>query len=700
MSGASGCELHHRGLIIDFADESTESEHGFTFGTPPELVRVERAGAQLRALDASSRTLDFWWWKTTARLELSALVRAETSERITFSVDGRVIGTARTKPGETGQVVLPLRDFALTRGRHRLTVAVPKGRRGGGAVEVAWARLGDEAQQAGSDQPMSRADAWTEVTIADSRRRAVVLREGGAFFCPLWLANPTKLRAAVGLWGQGAAEAELWAQRADGSEQLLQSIRLTREDAPAWRPLEVDLSAYTDDFVGLWWRVPRIASGARLALAEPALVEPPVATSQVPHARQVLWILLAGLRTSDSPPHAAESGLPFLQRLAAEATRFPNYRGTTSSAQAAVVSLLSGAPPWEHGMGEQDRSWPRGIPRLAERIEAASGQTAFFTGVPHDFEPFGLARGFEVFEQISPVADVSAIEPTRRLGSWLRSRLGSPQPILGIVHLRGGHPPFDVNHEQAQELPPAEYGGDLDPRRAAIQLLSIRSRTRPAARIMPDEDWVRLDALRRRALLDQSASLETLLHELREKGAWDDSLIIVMGDVGTQARPDIPFDEQAPLNEATLSVPLFVKFPGKHLAGRPVPGTFSPRDVFATVSLALGLESPGNAIDLGASTAEHDARARAHVAFRKGLYSTRLGPYLLTGQSGRAPRLCRIDLDPSCSVDRYAEEPLPSRVLWLATYAALRNSDRAVAADTLPENEELKAALTVWGVTR
>jgi hypothetical protein len=408
---------------------------------------------------------------------------------------------------------------------------------------------------------------------------------------------------------------------------------------------------------------------------------------------------MSGLSQSDNPPHAEDHGLGFLQRLAAEGTSFPGYRVSTTSAQAAMVSMLSGTSPWVHQMSEDERSWPRTVPRLAEIVEAHAGQTAMFSGVPHSFAPFGFAQGFEVFEQISPVADLAAVEPARRARAWLGARLNDRGPLLTVLHLRGGHPPFDVNHDTALELPPAEYGGDLDPRRAAIQLLSIRSRTRAAGRVMPEEDWIRLAALRKRALLDQSAVLAQLFGMLREGNAWDDSLIIVVGDAASGLRPAIPFDEHAPLSEELLSVPLLVKFPHKYLAGRPVAGNFSPRDVFATLAQGLGLEVPAETIPLGSARAEHDARGRAHVAFRDGHFVARLGPYLLSGQNGRVPKLCRVDLDPACSLDRYLDEPLPVRVLWLETHRALADTASS-SAETFEPGEELAAALTVWGATR
>jgi len=696
------CELHHRGLILDWADPSTLSQQGFRLGAEANLGVVERSGVQLRLLDQRSTSLDFWWSKPTVQLEVTALVRARSSERVTLSIDGRALGTLKLRPDELQEIVLPLRDFALTAGRHQLTVSLPRSRKAVASLEIAWVRLGDEARLDKMDQPTSRSEALSEVTIHGERKASVILREGSGFRCPLWIAGRgRRLVGRVGLWGNGAGEGEIAAVLEDGSEKIVHRVQIEAADERAWLPVDVDLAEFAGRFVSLEWRAPRLQSGARLAFAEPTIVEPPLALADAPRARRALLIVLAGLSHEYSPPRATELGLPVLQQFAVEATHFPGYRTSTTSAQGVIASLLSGTSPWEHGLGEQDRVWPRKVRHLAETIEAGGGHTAFFTGVPTSFSAFGFDRGFEVFEQVSPVSDVSAVEPVRRARSWLGTQLLETAPVLGVVHLRGGHPPFDVNYDAALELPPAEYGGDVDPRRAAIQLLGIRSRSRPVQRQMPDEDWVRLGALRKKALLDQSTALMSLFNSLREKNAWDDSLIVIVGDASSGERPTIPFDERALLSESQLALPLFVKFPGKHLSGRPVSGLFSPRDLYGTIAEALGQSVPDGAIAIGKSDAEHDARQRAHVAYRDGHYATRLGPYLLNGLDGRVPRLCRVDLDPNCSLDRAASEPVPTRVLWLATYAALHDALRSPPAKIeVPPDEALASALTVWGITR
>ena len=73
---------------------------------------------------------------------------------------------------------------------------------------------------------------------------------------------------------------------------------------------------------------------------------------------------------------------------------------------------------------------------------------------------------------------------------------------------------------------------------------------------MPAEDWQRLQEMQAAALKKQSEALSELLTWLQERNAYEDSLIVVLGDVGAGERPTIPFEPEAELHEATLRLRL------------------------------------------------------------------------------------------------------------------------------------------------
>jgi len=328
--------------------------------------------------------------------------------------------------------------------------------------------------------------------------------------------------------------------------------------------------------------------------------------------------------------------------------------------------------------------------------------------VPTSFSPFGFAAGFDAFEALSPVADLPATEPLTRAQTFLEQELSSGGPVqrLVVVELRGGHPPWDLTHEETATLKPADYSGILDPRRGGIVLGALRDRQKKSARRIGDEEWIRLRALHDAALTKQDAALARLITMLKTKGAWNDTLLIVTADVGLGGGPEIPFDPSPPLTEDRLLLPLLVRFPGDALGGKEITLPTSALDVSATILRALGLELP--------QTAGSDLFARASgvaslagdvdVAGAGSDYSARLGGWLLRGGAGKPPRLCASDIDPSCINDVLDERPGAGRALWLATFDEAAADARAAAplgprVRAEPDPETL-AALTVWGDIR
>jgi hypothetical protein len=330
-----------------------------------------------------------------------------------------------------------------------------------------------------------------------------------------------------------------------------------------------------------------------------------------------------------------------------------------------------------------------------------------FTGVPTTFAAFGFNAGWQHFEQLSPVADLSAAEPLRRGTAWLKTQLAdsAEQSRLLVVHLRGGHPPWDLGREEVSSLPPKEYGGVLDARRGGVTLGQLRNQKRTQNRHLGDDDWVRLDALRSHALVDQSRALGELMEVLNQGDAWPDTLLVLVGDVGEADRPQLPFDPTGNLGEAELAAPLLVRLPGSRFSALEVSTPVTATDVAATVYAALGIELPPGAAgrDL-ASVADGQELPveRAAVATLMERYATRLGPFLLSGTLGRTPNLCRTDIDPSCRVDATSLQPRADWAMWWETFDTLMPRAAETGALNLQReaatiDPDTFSALVVWG---
>ena len=606
------------------------------------------------------------------------------------------------------EITLPGRDGALDKGRHTLTLGLSRTRSGPPAAEISWVRIGSSEEPAST--PSSVKETFTEVTIEDQSVRSVVLRPGARLRCPVRVPPRAHLVTQLGIWGEGAAEAEIAVHTEEGQRIVVATAERKEDDPRAYQSLKADLSPFAAQFVDLELYAPRALDRAQIAFGDPEVVSPAQEKEEPITAKRAIVVILSGLSSKHMPPSSAETGLPFLNQLTQGAALFPQYRTSTTSIPGVIASLLTGLPPWAHGVDEDNDTLPAKIVTLASAIEAQGGRTSLFTGVPMSAAPFGFDRGFAKFDSIYPQEDEPATEPLTRAVKWLKSQLDHPGPVLSVVHLRGGHPPFDIPPEATVDLAPKEYGGDLSPRRAAIQLSEIRGRQSSRHRQMPAEDWKRLLALQKAALVKQNAELSSLVAWLRKHEAFDDSLLIVMGDVGAGEPPTIPFATRAPLTEEALTVPLLIKFPSSHRAGERVEGWFAPEDVVRTVSEVLKLEQKFGDLDMSQKSATVAALSRPHIAYRDGHYSMLFDSFLLLGEDQKPPILCMPSLDPTCQEDRSGDQILAARALWLSTWNTLHPAliSQSKQEPVVPEEEpkvgtpatDFENALTVWGIDR
>jgi hypothetical protein len=343
---------------------------------------------------------------------------------------------------------------------------------------------------------------------------------------------------------------------------------------------------------------------------------------------------------------------------------------------------------------------------LSERVHELSGESAFYSGVPQTRGVFGFERGWNRYEAFSPVQDLPATEPLERARGWLEQRLGRDRELrrLLVLHLRGGHPPWDLAREEVAQLEPHDYSGSLEARRGGIILKHQRAQPRPAQRRLSPADWTRLQALELAALAKQDEALGAVLDLLERSQLWDQTLLVFTGDVGPGDGPEAPFGDAQPLSEDRLVVPLWIKLPGGRQAGTVIPGPVTSVDVSATLAAALGLPAKDGleGLDLARlAMGEGPVTGRPLASQLGSEYALRWGHWLLRGTSPQTPTLCDLGADPACANDALERSPLAAEALWRAAFdehrrqAALESA--APRSELAPVDRETAAALQVWG---
>jgi hypothetical protein len=703
------CEIEHQGRLLDFGGAQLPAR-GFAVAQADAPASIDRGGDSFERIFTRETVLDFWLDDVAQAVSVTLRIHPVSARWVSVALDDKRLGQQKLVPGETRTLTFSPAPASLTRGRHRVVLRLWGAPRGSKEplADLDWMRIGPSLDSSVNYAAPTLQDIVSDVVLDGVPKRAIVLRAPSTVRCFVRPSSDARLRLGLGFWGAGRGTAEVALISDDKAPRVLSTRKLSGGDGASFTPVSLDLSAAAGEVVGLELRAVEGSRGGRVVFGDPLISRAVAETPRVPPARTVVLVVLSAADRGRLPPWGPAPHLPVLGDLAKHAIAFSSHRAPSGVPAASLATLLSGASPAVHGIQlPGDRLRPK-VVTIAETLKEAGGRTAFFTGAPTSFAPFGFGAGFDTFEAISPVVDQPASEPLARAQGFLEQELASGGPVqhLIVVQLRGGHPPWDLTREETALLKPQEYGGILDPRRGGIVLGALRERSRKVARRIGDDDWIRLRALHDAALTKQDAALGKLIASLKTRGAWNDTLLIVTSDVGLGNGPEIPFDPSAPLTEDRLLLPLLVRFPGDALAGREVTLPTSTADVAFTVLRALGLDvSKRSGSDLFARGSGTEALGGdTDVASNATDYSARLGSWLLRGTRGKLPRLCAQDIDPACTTDLLDQRPLAARALWSAAFDLAAADARAALQFGPRERAELdaetQAALTVWGDLR
>ncbi len=294
-----------------------------------------------------------------------------------------------------------------------------------------------------------------------------------------------------------------------------------------------------------------------------------------------------GAQGGASPGRPRVPLTPNLDAFAAGATLYPDAHSVTSWTLAAHASLFTGLYPSGHQTtGPRDRLGDS-YPTLAEALVARGYETAAVVSGPYLRRAHELAQGFEAYDDaIASITNRLAhddrtnpalLESVRR---FLDEERDSGRPLFLFAYFWDPHfdylppPPWDAAFVPAEaesfdvrdfDINPAIHAG-MDAHRLAWLLSQYDGEIR-----WTDEHVGRLFAL------------------LRERGIWDDALVVVTADHGEEFFDHGEKGHKNNLHAETVRVPLIVKYPGQ-VEGRTDPRVASLVDVLPTVLEAAGAQ--------------------------------------------------------------------------------------------------------------
>ncbi len=265
----------------------------------------------------------------------------------------------------------------------------------------------------------------------------------------------------------------------------------------------------------------------------------------------ILLVTLDTTRADAIGPEARGIETPAFDALAGRGRRFRQAYATVPETLPSHASMMTGLYPAGHGVHENARYLSADRPVLAERLRQAGYRTAAFVSAFTLARRFGLARGFDVYDDDLQEgrAERTALETTDRALAHLRQE--STQPLFLWVHYYDPHSPYTPPEPFRSRYPKNPYLGEV-------------------------------------AAMDQQLGRLAQAFEQQSKSRGPAAIVIV-GDHGEGLGEHGESQHGNLLYQATMHVPLLLVGPGIRPGVSDTP--VSTRRVFHTILDWAGLEA-------------------------------------------------------------------------------------------------------------
>lgn len=308
---------------------------------------------------------------------------------------------------------------------------------------------------------------------------------------------------------------------------------------------------------------------------------------------------------------------PNLDRLAAEGVLFESAFASSPSTLPSHCSIFTGQYPARHGVHDNGvYALGDDAKTLAERMSASGMRTAAFVSAFVLDRQFGLAQGFQHYddemelpllegdpEEIVRIESLPEEERrwlaqqaspyqrradavTRRALEWIE-RNGA-EPFFLWVHYFDPHMDYTPPEPWDRRYDP-DYAGELDGRAKTWHFVSEKhgwGRTQP----LPEREREHMIARYDGELAFTDHWLGKLLDDLRARGLWERTLVVVVGDHGEGfGEHGQLWEHNGQIFDEVMRVPLILKLPGRAPAGRRVRSLARTIDVLPSVLDAAGL---------------------------------------------------------------------------------------------------------------
>jgi len=494
---------------------------------------------------------------------------------------------------------------------------------------MTWQRLGlfFDAREPGSIDILSvslvptaalfaQAGVGTEsVGVGDVHRRSLFAHAPARLAYGVRVPEVGRLQVALGvLAADSPVEFRITAQRAPSEATTLLSE--TYADPDRWGERSVDLSRFAGQTITLALETDAGDTGTVAFWGAPTVTGR--RTTDRPNV--IFYVIDGGWADDMSVYGYNRRTTPYLERLAAEGAVFEhaysNSSWTLPSTASFMTSLQTSVLGGLRGGGGSGFPIPAQAVTMAEHLHRAGYQTGVFTSNPNAGRLSSLERGVDVMRDSYVERDyTSSVELHDSYWDWRDAFPGEPY----WAHFQA----TDVHeYEGGQLTPVAPFSGmyvTTGRRREFYQEWERFNRARGAASFdaattgfwggFLEEAGVdrvgffeTMRGLYDESLAHQDYQIGRLVERLRERGEWEDTLLIVAADHAvTAALWDLgafmqdtlpPRWTHSMLRGSVTRIPLIVVWPGQIAGGQRFHQPVSMIDVLPTVLDLVGLPLP------------------------------------------------------------------------------------------------------------
>jgi arylsulfatase A-like enzyme len=284
---------------------------------------------------------------------------------------------------------------------------------------------------------------------------------------------------------------------------------------------------------------------------------------------------------------------PAMDALAAESALFLNARSHAPYTLSSHASILTGLLPTSHQVLQLDQSLDASAVTLADRFRAAGYLTAALVGGGQVSARYGLAKGFDVFDERAWVHKDNDLAGLHfgRVANWLKEN--RPSPFFLFVHTYQPHDPYDAPAPQGRMFLEA----DAPWRRGDLQLILGAGFQGLFMKMTPAETANLVGLYDGEIRYTDEALIGPLVALLRETGLYDRSMIVLTSDHGEKFDDHYGWVHGHTLYDEETRVPLMIKYPASRHRGERIAQSVRSVDLAPTLLEEAGIAYDASDVD-------------------------------------------------------------------------------------------------------